>query len=80
MDVVQEHLIIHFMEGLPLGPSSVQAVEDFHGVEAVEDVLVAGEGFVDGSCKELVAWGPSMKLRGSVISKRSTESPLAFDQ
>jgi hypothetical protein len=49
-------------------PFLVLAVGGFHGVEVVEDVLVAGEGFVDGSCKELVAWGLSMKPGGSVDS------------
>ena len=39
-----------------------QAVEGFHGVEAMEDVLVAGEGSVVGDNKKIVvAWGPSME-------------------
>jgi hypothetical protein len=54
MGLVHEHLIIHFMEGLPMGLSLVQAVEGFHGVEAVAGVLVAGEGSVVGGGN---AWG-----------------------
>jgi hypothetical protein len=80
MGTVCEPLIIHLMEGPFMGPSSGQAVVASHGVEVVVGSLVAGEGFADGSAKERVAWGPSMKLGGSAISKRSTESPLAFDQ
>ncbi|NWF94462.1 MAG: hypothetical protein HXY46_16325 [Syntrophaceae bacterium] len=44
--------------------SLAQDVADFRGVEAVAGSLVAGEGFVDG--KESLAWGPSMKLGGSI--------------
>jgi hypothetical protein len=63
-----------------MGPSSGQAGVAFHGVGAVAEYSVAGEGSVDGGKVEVIAWGPSMKLKGSVISKRSTELPLAFDQ
>jgi len=53
------------MEGPSMGPSSGQVVEGFHGVEAVEDVLVAGEGSVVGDNKKIVfAWGPSMEPNG----------------
>jgi hypothetical protein len=52
MDTVCEPLIIHLMEGPFLGPFLVQAVVGFHGVEAVVESLVAGEGFVGGSGKE----------------------------
>jgi hypothetical protein len=57
-----EHPIIH-LPGYThsMVPSSVQAVEGFHGVEAVVGVLVVGEGFVVGDNKKIVvAWGPSM--------------------
>jgi hypothetical protein len=37
-----------------MGLASEQAEEGFHGVEAVEDVLVAAEGSVDGNRN---AWG-----------------------
>lgn len=37
----------HFM-----GPFSGQAVEEFHGVVAEVDVLVAGEGSVVGNLKK----------------------------
>jgi hypothetical protein len=64
------------MEGPFMVPFLVQAVAGFHGVEAVAGFSVAGEGFVDGNSKELVAWGPSMKLGGSVDSlKVSRISP-----
>jgi hypothetical protein len=63
-----------------MGPSSGQAGVASHGAEVVAEYSVAGEGFVDGDKVEVVAWGPSMKLRGSVISKGSTELPPAFDQ
>ena len=68
MSTVCEPLIIHLMEGPFMVPFLVQAVAGFHGVEVVEKSLVVGEGFVDGNSKELVAWGPSMKLGGSVDS------------
>jgi hypothetical protein len=59
-----------------MGPSSVQAGVASHGVEAVAKYLVAGEGFIVGGN----AWGPPMKLKGSVIYKGSTAPPLAFAQ
>jgi hypothetical protein len=40
------------MEGPLRVLSLAQGVVGFHGVEVVADVLVAGEGFVDGSSKE----------------------------
>jgi len=80
MGTVCEPPIIHLMEGPFMVPFLVPVVVGFHGVEVEAGSLVAGEGSVDGSGKERVAWGPSMKLGGSAISKRSTESPLAFDQ
>jgi hypothetical protein len=44
--------------------------EGFRGVEVVAGSLVAGAGFVDGSGKEGIAWGPSMKPMGiSLFSK-----------
>jgi len=49
------------MEGPFLGLSSGQAVVASHGVEVVAGYSVAGEGFVGGSGKEWVAWGPSME-------------------
>jgi hypothetical protein len=82
MDMASKHPIIHLpvcthsMVGHSMGPSSGQAGVASHGVEVVAESSVAGEGSVVGSN----AWGPSMKLRGSVISKGSTEPPLAFDQ
>jgi hypothetical protein len=46
-----------------------QAVAGFHGAEAVAESLAAGEGLVDGSSsKEQIAWGLSMRLRGSADS------------
>jgi hypothetical protein len=50
-------------------PPLARAVEGFRGAEAVAESSVVGEGFVGGICKELVAWGPSMELGGSAISK-----------
>ena len=47
--IIHLPVVIHFMEDHFPAPSLAQAVEDFHGVEAVEDVLVAGEGSVVGS-------------------------------
>lgn len=52
LGTVCEPLIIHLMESPFMGPSSGQAVVGFHGVEAVAESLVAGEGFVDGSSRE----------------------------
>ena len=49
MSTVCEPLIIHLMEGPFMVPFLVQAVVASHGVEAAEDVLVAGEGSVVGS-------------------------------
>jgi hypothetical protein len=49
--IIQLPVVIHFMEGPFMGPSSEQAVEGFHGVVAVVESLVAGEGFVAGSGK-----------------------------
>jgi hypothetical protein len=50
--MIQPPVVIHFMEGPYMDPSWGQAVVGFHGVEAVVESLVAGEGFVDGSSKE----------------------------
>jgi hypothetical protein len=62
MSTVCELLIIHLMEGPLMVPFLVLAVEGFHAVVAVEDVLVAGEGSVVGDNKKIVvAWGPSME-------------------
>jgi len=63
--VVRLPVFIHSMVGHFMGLSLEQVVEGFHGVEAVAGSLVAGEGFVDGSDREGIAWGPSMELRGS---------------
>ena len=49
LGTVCEPHIIHLMQGPLRALSLVQAVVASHGVEAVEDVLVAGEGSVDGS-------------------------------
>jgi len=49
--IIQAPVDIRFMEGPLLGLSSGQAVEGFHGVVAVVESLVAGEGFVVGSGK-----------------------------
>jgi hypothetical protein len=44
-----------------MGLSLAQAVAGFHGVEAVAEFLVAGEGSVVGDNKIIVVvWGPSM--------------------
>ena len=61
MSTVCEPLIIHLMEGPFMVPFLVQAVVASHGVEVVAGYSVAGEGFVGGSGKEWVAWGPSME-------------------
>jgi hypothetical protein len=50
--MIQPPVVIHFVEGLFMDPSWGQAVVGFHGVEAVAESLVAGEGFVDGSSRE----------------------------
>jgi hypothetical protein len=50
--VIQAPVVIHFMEGPFMGPSSGQAVVVSHGAEAVVEFLVAGEGFVDSSSKK----------------------------
>jgi hypothetical protein len=73
--IIQPPVVLHFMEGPFMGPSSGQVVEGFRGAEAVAESSVVGEGFVGGSCKELVAWGPSMKLGGSAISKGQLNLP-----
>jgi hypothetical protein len=63
MDMASRHpiihlpVIIHLMEGPLMGQSSGQAAVVSHGVEVVARYLAAGEGFVDGSGKEGVAWG-----------------------
>jgi hypothetical protein len=46
--IINPPVVIHFMEGRLMGPSSAQAVEGFHGVVAVVEYSAAGEGFVDG--------------------------------
>lgn len=51
LGTVCEPLIIHLMEGPFMGPSSGQVVEGFHGVVAVAESSVAGEGSVVGSGK-----------------------------
>ena len=67
VDMTSKHPIIqlpvytHSMAGRLMVLSLAQAVAGFHGVEAVAGFSVAGEGFVDGNSKELVAWGPSME-------------------
>jgi len=75
MSTVCEPLIIHLMEGPFLGLSSGQAAVASHGVEVVAGYSVAGEGFVGGSGKEWVAWGPSMELGGSAIFKGQLNLP-----
>jgi hypothetical protein len=51
------HLSAHlqFMVMVGMAPFLVQAVEDFHGVEAAEGFLVAAEGSVVSGNN---AWGP----------------------
>jgi hypothetical protein len=80
-DMAPKHPIIHLPARTHfMGPSSGQVGVVSHGVEDVAEFSVAGEGFVDGGEVEVVACGPSMKLRGSVISKGPTAPPLAFAQ
>jgi hypothetical protein len=50
--IIQPPVVLHFMEGLFMGPPSGQAVVAYHGVEVVAGYSVAGEGFVDGGSKE----------------------------
>jgi hypothetical protein len=50
--IIHLPVVMHFMEGHSMVLSLAQAVVGFHGVEAVVESLVAGEGFVDGSSKE----------------------------
>jgi hypothetical protein len=53
---------IHSMVGHFMVLSLAQAVVGFHGVVAVAGFSVAGEGFVVGGNKKIVAaWGPSME-------------------
>ena len=54
---------IHLMEGPLMVPSLVQAVVGFHGVEAVAESSVAGEGSVVGGGN---AWGNYDGKRGSI--------------
>jgi len=68
MDMASKHPIIHLpvcthsMAGHSMVLSLGQAVAGSHGVEAVEESLVAGEGSVVGDNKKIVfAWGPSME-------------------
>ena len=55
------HLSAHlqFMVMVGMAPFLVQAVEDFHGVEAAEEFLVAAEGSVVGSGKKSSCMGAS---------------------
>ena len=70
-DMACGHLIIHLWRHIHfLTPVLALAAVDFRGAEVVVESLAAGEGFVDGSGKEWVAWGPSMKLGGSADSKK----------
>jgi len=71
MDMASNHPIIHLpvcthsMAGHSMVLSLGQAVAGSHGVEAVEESLVAGEGSVVGDNKKIVfAWGPSMEPNG----------------
>ena len=50
--IIHLPVMIHLMEGPFMGPSSGQAVEDFHGVAAVAGHSAAGEGFAGGSSKD----------------------------
>jgi hypothetical protein len=69
MDTASKHLIIHLIIHLPvrthsmvshsMGPSSGQAVEDFHGVEVVAEPMVAAEGSVVGSGNKSSCMGAS---------------------
>jgi hypothetical protein len=63
--IIHPPVVIHFMEGPFMDPSSAQAVEGFHGVVAVVEYSAAGEGFVDGSGKECVAWGAIDEAQGT---------------
>jgi hypothetical protein len=65
MDTLPKHLIIHLavcthsMVDHSMGPSSVQAVEGFHGVEVVAESMVAAEGSVVGSGTKSSCMGAS---------------------
>jgi hypothetical protein len=61
--IIHLPVVIHFMECPSMGPSSVQAVEGFHGVVAVVEYSAVGEGSVVGGGN---AWGNYDGKRGSV--------------
>jgi len=61
--IIQPPVVIHFMEGPFMGPSSGQAVEGFHGVVAVVESSAVGEGSVVGGGN---AWGNYGGKRGSI--------------
>jgi hypothetical protein len=63
LGTVCEPLIIHLMESPLMVPFLVPAVVGFHGVEAVAESLVAGEGFVGG--KRINCMGAIDEARGS---------------
>jgi len=79
-DMASRHPIIRLIINLPvcthsMVPFLAQAAVASHGVEVVAGYSVAGEGFVGGSGKEWVAWGPLMELGGSAISKGQLNLP-----
>jgi hypothetical protein len=57
--IIQTPVVIHFMEGPFMGPSSGQAMEGFHGVVAVAESMGAAEGSVVGSGKKSCCMGAS---------------------
>ena len=61
--MIQPMVVIRFMEGPCSAPCSELAVVGFHGVEAVAESLVAGEGFVGG--KRINCMGAIDEARGS---------------
>ena len=61
--IIQPPVVMHFMEGPFMGPSSGQAVEGLRGVVAVVESSAVGEGSVVGSGN---AWGNYDGKRGSI--------------
>jgi len=61
--VIRPMVVIRFMKGPCPAPCSELAVGGFHGVEAVVESLVAGEGFVGG--KRINCMGAIDEARGS---------------
>jgi len=61
--IIPPPVVIHFMEGPFMGPSSGQAVEGFHGVVAVVESSAVGADSVVGGGN---AWGNYDGKRGSI--------------